>query len=57
MRLKTFFRYSDIYRIGGENFIIICEDIDEALFSEKMKKSNGKSFVNFVYCFCWNYIL
>lgn len=39
---KTFFRYSDIYRIGGDEFIIICEDIDEALFSEKMKKAMEK---------------
>lgn len=39
---KTFFRYSNIYRIGGDEFIIICEDIDEALFSEKMKKAMEK---------------
>ncbi len=39
---KNFFRYSDIYRVGGDEFIIICENIDEALFNEKMQKAMEK---------------
>ena len=42
---KTFkesFRYSDIYRIGGDELVIICEDIDETLFKEKLQNSLEK---------------
>ena len=33
------FRSSDIYRIGGDEFIVICPNIDKELFNEKMVNS------------------
>ena len=39
---KDSFRYSDIYRIGGDELVIICEDIDETLFKEKLQNSLEK---------------
>lgn len=36
---KNFFRYSDIYRFGGDELVIVCEGIDEALFNEKVQKA------------------
>ena len=37
--LKYNFRLSDIYRIGGDEFVVICEDIDKDLFERKASKS------------------
>ena len=37
--LKSNFRLSDIYRIGGDEFVVICEDIDKDLFERKTSKS------------------
>lgn len=33
------FRSSDIYRIGGDEFIVICPNIDKELFNEKIVNS------------------
>lgn len=36
---KKFFRSQDMYRIGGDEFIIICQNIDEDLFKTKIYNS------------------
>ena len=36
--LKENFRYKDIYRIGGDEIVVICNNIDRNLFENKMKK-------------------
>ena len=37
--LKKNFRVEDIYRIGGDEFVIICPNIKEELFLEKIANS------------------
>lgn len=37
--LKENFRYNDIYRIGGDEIVIICDNINRDLFIEKLNKS------------------
>lgn len=37
--LKSNFRISDIYRIGGDEFVVICESIDKNLFNTKVELS------------------
>lgn len=39
--LKSNFRLSDIYRIGGDEFVVICDSIDKELFERKMKQSKS----------------
>lgn len=36
---KTSFRYYDIYRIGGDELVIICPDIDKNLFMLKLQQA------------------
>lgn len=36
--IKNVFRLKDIYRIGGDEFVIISKDIPSALFEEKLEK-------------------
>ena len=36
---KKFYRYDDIYRIGGDELVIICDDIDKKLFDIKLQRS------------------
>ena len=37
--LKSNFRMTDIYRIGGDEFVVICPNIDKDLFERKMDLS------------------
>ena len=37
--LKSSFRMTDIYRIGGDEFVVICPDIDKTQFERKMDLS------------------
>ncbi len=46
--LKSNFRKKDIYRVGGDEFLVLCKDIDEQMFLSKveslredMKKNNA----------------
>ncbi len=39
--LKNNFRQSDIYRIGGDEFVVICPSIDEELFKKKSLQSKS----------------
>lgn len=46
--LKSNFRKQDVYRIGGDEFLVLCKDIDENVFLSKveslredMKKNNA----------------
>lgn len=34
--LKKYFRYYDIYRIGGDELVVICENINKELFFNKL---------------------
>lgn len=35
--LQASFRKTDIYRIGGDEFLVLCKNIEEALFKEKVE--------------------
>lgn len=39
--LKSVFRFSDIYRIGGDEFVIVSEDITPQLFDAKLEEFNN----------------
>lgn len=36
--LKNNFRKKDIYRVGGDEFLVICKDIDEKVFASKVEQ-------------------
>lgn len=36
--LKSNFRKKDIYRVGGDEFLVLCNDIDESVFWSKVEK-------------------
>lgn len=51
--LKSFFRHEDIFRISGDEFMIILVDMDEAVFRKRIvdfrdtliKTSEGEMYV------------
>ncbi len=40
--LTTYFRTCDVYRIGGDEFVVICQDIEEEMFFDKINKSKER---------------
>ena len=40
--LRSFFRLNDIYRVGGDEFLIICNGIEEAIFLKRVEELREK---------------
>ena len=40
--LRSTFRLNDIYRIGGDEFLIICNNIEETIFLKRVEELRGK---------------
>ena len=36
--LRTFFRMNDIYRIGGDEFLVICAEVEEHIFMKRVEE-------------------
>lgn len=39
--LKNNFRKKDIYRVGGDEFLVLCKDMDEQMFMSKVEALRG----------------
>lgn len=55
--LKSNFRQKDVYRVGGDEFLVLCTDISEDIFLSKvetlrkdMKKNNAMMSLGAIWC-------